>query len=141
MYFHSLCTAVGLFASTASSPGQQPHHPPSAEERLSKLKTDLGLSEAQIQKIKPLLESNISKMKALHDDSSLSEEQRREKGREIRKAGGDAIMAELNSDQKAKFQEELKRHRKDGPPGAGQPPEAGGGPPRAGKGQVKGTAE
>ncbi len=91
------------------------------------MKADLGLSEAQVAKIKPAMEANAAKGKALHDDTSLSEEQKKEKVREIRKAGADAIMAELTPEQKKKFEEHLKQHRKDGPPGG-----AGGGGPKGG---------
>lgn len=120
---------------------QQAQHPPSAEERLSKMKTELGLSDAQVQKIKPLLEANMEKLKAIHDDTSLSEEQKREKMQELKKSGAEAVSAELTVDQKAKFEEEMKKRRKDGP-GGGQgngqgAPGAGQGPPN-GKGQKKG---
>lgn len=118
-HFRSAVLGLSLLCS-ASALAQQPPHPPSPEERLAKMKTDLGLSDAQVQKIKPILEENMSKMKSLRDDKSLSEEQRREKSHAIRKAGGDAIMAELNSEQKAKFEAEQKNHRREGPPGAGE---------------------
>ncbi len=95
------------------------------------MKTDLGLSDAQVQKIKPILEENMAKMKSLRDDKPLSEEQRREKSHAIRKAGGDAIMAELNSEQKAKFEAEQKNHRREGPPGAGEGKGPRKGPPPA----------
>jgi Spy/CpxP family protein refolding chaperone len=119
--------ALGLaFGVTASA--QKPDHPPSPEERLARMKADLGLSEAQVAKIKPALEANAARGKALHDDASLSEEQKKEKFHEIRKAGADAIMAELTPEQKKKFEERLKQHRKDGPPGG-----PGGGPKGGGK--------
>lgn len=90
------------------------------------MKTDLGLSDSQVAKIKPAMEASAAKGKALHDDASLSEEQKREKLREIKKAGADAIMAELTPEQKKKFEEHLKQHRKEGPPGGAK---GGGGKP------------
>lgn len=132
-YFVSAVLGLSLVCS-ASAWAQQPPHPPSPEERLAKLKTDLGLSDSQVQKIKPILEENMSRMKALREDKSLSEEQRREKAHAIRKAGGDAIVAELNSEQKAKFEAEQKNHRREVPPGAGEGKGPRKGPPRgAGK--------
>ena len=129
-----LAVSVGL-ALNVSASAQKPDHPPSPEERLARMKADLGLSEAQVAKIKPAMEANAAKGKALHDDTSLSEEQKKEKLREIRKAGGDAIMAELTPEQKKKFEEHLKQHRKDGPPGGGggggAGPKGGGGKPGA----------
>lgn len=115
---------------------QKPEHPPSPEERLTRMKADLGLSEAQLAKIKPVMEANAAKGKALHDDASLSEEQKKEKLREIKKAGADAIMAELTPEQKKKFEEHLKQHRKDGPSGG-----AGGGGPKGGGGKPGAKSE
>lgn len=95
------------------------------------MKADLALSEAQVAKIKPAVEANAAKGKALHDDTSLSAEQKKEKLREIKKAGADAIMAELTPEQKKKFEEHLKQHRKDGSPGGpsgGASPKGGGKP-------------
>lgn len=137
-FFCSALLGLSLMGVTSRG-GPPPPQPPAPEERLSKLKTELGLSEAQVQKLKPILEENMSKMKALHEASSLSEEQRKEKAHAIRKAGGDAIMAELTADQKVKFEEELKKHRKEGPPGPGGPARKDGGTSTEGKGPRKGA--
>lgn len=127
-HLRSAVLGLGLVC-TASAWAQPPPHPPSPEERLAKMKTDLGLSEAQAQKIKAILEENISKMKGLREDKSLSEEQRREKAHEIRRAGGDKIVAELNSEQKVKFEEEQKKRRREGPPEPGESKGPRKGPP------------
>jgi len=125
-----LCTVANLRA-------EPPPKPPSPAERLEKMKADLNLSDAQVQKLKPLLEANMEKMNGVRSDSSLNEEQRREKSHEVRKAGGEAIMAVLNPEQKAKFEEEMKKRRKDGPPGGGGPEAQRKGPPPGG-GQAPG---
>ena len=92
------------------------------------MKSDLNLSEAQVQKLKPLMEANMQKMKAVHEDASLGEEQKKGKAQEIRREGGDAIMAVLTPEQKTKFEEELKKHPKGGPGGGPRngPPPGGG---------------
>ena len=115
-----LCTAATLSA-------EPPPKPPSPAERLQKMKADLNLSDAQVQKLKPVLEANMEKMNAVRSDSSLNEEQKREKSHEVRRAGGEEIMAVLNPEQKAKFEEEIKKRRKDGPPEGGQAPGGGNG--------------
>ena len=120
-----LCTAVNLRA-------EPPPKPPSPAERFEKMKAELNLSDAQVQKLKPLLEANMEKMNAVRSDSSLNEEQRREKSHEVRKAGGEEIMAVLNPEQKAKFEEEMKKRRKEGPPGGGGPEGQRKGPPPGG---------
>jgi Spy/CpxP family protein refolding chaperone len=112
-----------------------PHGPPSPEERLKRLTTDLGLSEAQVAKLKPLFANIAEKMKALHDDTATPQEQKREKGREIMREADPAINAELTSDQKTKFEELRKKHKADGPPPAGPGGPNGGerkGPPPGG---------
>lgn len=136
---NAMLAAVVLCSSASVS--AEPPKPPSPSERLARMKTDLNLSDAQVQKLKPLLEANMEKMNALRADTSVSEEQRKEKAHEIRKAGADEIMAVLNPDQKAKFEEEMKKRRKDGPPGGGGPegqrkgpPPGGGQPPGGGSG-------
>ena len=127
-----MLAAVVLYSS-ASVSAQQPPKPPSPAERLARMKTDLNLSDAQVQKLKPLLDANMEKMNAVRADTSLSEEQRREKAHETRKAGGDEIMAVLNPDQKAKFEEEMKKRKKEGPPGGGGPEGQRKGPPPRGE--------
>jgi len=123
---NALFAAVALCA-TANLSAEPPPKPPSSAERLAKMKADLNLSDAQAQKLKPVLEANMQKMNALRSDSSLNEEQKKAKSHEVRKSGGDEIMAVLNPEQKAKFEEEMKKRRKDGPPGGGQAPGGGNG--------------
>lgn len=120
---------------------QQTQRPPSAEERLNKMKTELGLSDAQVQKIKPLMEANMEKMKAAHDDASLSEEQKREKMMELKKAGAEAVAAELTPEQKAKFEEEMKKRRQGGPGGGPGGPGGGPGGPGGGQGAPGGKGQ
>ena len=115
---------IVLLAGGASA--EKPPKTPSPEERLERMKTDLSLSEVQVGKIRPILEANMAAMKAVHENAALSEDQKKEKGRETHKAGVEAIMAELTADQKSKFEEELRKRRKDRPPlGAGAPGENG----------------
>ena len=134
-------TILAVLAFAGAGYAQQSQRPPSAEERLSKMKTELGLSDAQVQKIKPLLEANMEKMKAAHDDSSLSEEQKREKMMELRKTGAEAVAAELTPEQKAKFEEEMKKRRQGGPGGGPGGPGGGQGGPGGGQGALNGKGQ
>ncbi len=136
-YLSLLSAAVwgsSLLAGNALAQQPPPQHgPPSPEERLNRLTTDLGLSAAQVTKLKPVFADTATKMKALHDDSSTPQEQKKEKGREIMHAADSAINAELTSDQKTKFEELRKKRKQDGPPSGG--PNGGGerkGPPPSG---------
>ncbi len=117
-----LFSALPLFA----EPGAHPPGPPSTEGRLEHLKKDLNLSASQVATLKPIVLATEQKMKALHSESSLSEEQRREKAQGIRRAGGEAIRAELSPEQATLFDAEVQKRHQKGPPGGG--PGAKGGP-------------
>lgn len=110
-----LASAPPLFAGP-------PEHPPGRSnpaERLERLTKDLNLTASQVAKLSPVLLATEQKLKALHEKSSLSEEQRREKAQEIRLAGGKAIKAELSSEQATQFEAEVRKRHRDGPPGGG----------------------
>ena len=111
-----LSLSAGAFA---QQPGGPPRRPPSPEEQISRMKADLGLSDAQLQKIKPIVEATAAKLKSLHEEAATVEEQKREKARALRKEESDAVMAELTPEQKTKFEEELAKRRKNGPRGGG----------------------
>ena len=109
-----------------AGPAERPSGPPNPAERLEHLKKDLHLSAAQVEKLRPILLATEQKLKALHSETALSEEQRREKAQGIRHAGGEAIKAELSSEQATQFEAEVRRRHKDGPPEGG--PGGKGGP-------------
>ena len=98
-------------------------------ERANSLKEKLGLSDEQTEKVKEILASQREQMKALKSDTTLTEEQRKEKAREIEKAALDAISAILTPEQKAKWEEMKKSEQKgkekkaggDGAPGKEKP--------------------
>ena len=110
-----LFSASPLFA----APPDRPPGPPSPAERLEHLTKDLNLSPSQVAKLRPVLLATEQKLKALHSEGGLSEEQRREKAQEIRQAGGKAIKAELSPEQATQFEAEVRKRHRDGPPGGG----------------------
>ncbi len=113
--------------SSAAQQAPPPHGPPNPEERLNRMTKDLGLSAEQVAKLKPIFAGVDAKMKALHEDSSIQPDQKREKGREIMKESGPLIDAVLTPDQRTKFEEIRKKHKEDGPPPGDRkgPPPAG----------------
>ena len=96
------------------------HGPMSVDQRLQMLTKRLNLTADQQEKIKPMLESESQQMQALHQDSSLSREDRMSKMQQIRQSTNDQIKGVLNSDQQQKFQE-MMNHQGHGPMG-GPPP-------------------
>lgn len=119
-----LSSAPSLFA----GPPDHPPGPPNPAERLERLTKDLNLTPSQVARLRPVLLATEQKLKALHGESALSEEQRREKAQEIRLAGGKAIKGELSPEQATQFEAEVRKRHKDGPPrgGPGAPGAQGG---------------
>jgi Spy/CpxP family protein refolding chaperone len=54
-------------------------------DRAEQMAKELGLTEDQQAKFKDLFKQERDQMKAVHDDTTLSQDQKREKGQEIRK--------------------------------------------------------
>jgi len=73
------------------------------------LANQLNLTADQQTQLKPVFEEMHSKVKAIRDDSSLSQEQKHAKIREIRQGNRAKIEAVLTPEQKQKFAS-LKGH-------------------------------
>lgn len=106
------------------------------EERLKRMTTDLNLTPVQQKKIKPLLEANSKKAKAIFENKKLSDTQKRDAVMKIRDDYRKQLAKILTKDQMKKM--EAMRQRRGGPggPGGGRGP---GNPPTGLKpGQGKG---
>jgi protein CpxP len=67
------------------------------------MKRELNLTDDQMSQIKQIREQGRDPMKALHDNTSMSQEDRRAKMKDMRKDQQDKIRAVLNDEQKEKF--------------------------------------
>ena len=76
--------------------------------RLQALKEKLGLSDAQVEKLKPILSEEGPKMKAIREDSNTSPEAKREAA----KQSMERIAAELTPEQLEKFKAEAQARKK-----------------------------
>jgi protein CpxP len=87
----------------------------SADQHLQMLSEKLNLTDDQKAKLKPILQDQMQQMKAVREDSSLSEEQRRAKMKPIHESFHDQINAVLTPEQQAKFkqmrQEQMQKHK------------------------------
>jgi periplasmic protein CpxP/Spy len=96
------------------------HQMPSADEQLKHMTKKLDLTADQQPKIKAILDDQHAKMEALHNDSSMSREDKFPKMREIHENSNTQIKAVLNEDQQKKFdkmqQEQHDRMGHQGPP-------------------------
>ena len=113
-----LACAVGLLVglATVAFAAQQPppqegqggprgRRPMSVEARLKRMSERLNLTDEQKEKIRPILQAESDQRKALHEDQSLSPDQRRQKGRELGQATNKQIREILTPEQKAKWRE------------------------------------
>jgi periplasmic protein CpxP/Spy len=107
------------------------HRPmmPSVDDQLKHMTEKLNLTDDQQAKIKPILESQRKQMEQIHNDSSLSREDRFSKMQQLRTSGDTQIKAALNDDQQKKFdkmRDEQRSHMHWGGQGpGGQKPEGG----------------
>jgi Spy/CpxP family protein refolding chaperone len=101
-------------SSNDSSPStQQPapgnggwhHGPPDPAERTKELTKKLSLTPDQQTKVQDILQSEHSQMETLHQDSSLSQQDRHTKMMDIRKTSDTQIRALLDSTQQKKWDE------------------------------------
>jgi protein CpxP len=87
----------------------------SADQHLQMLSEKLNLTDDQKAKLKPILQDQMQQMKAVREDSSLSEEQKRAKMKPIHDTLHDQINAVLTPEQQAKFkqmrQEQMQKHK------------------------------
>jgi len=86
--------------------GNQPQGqrgPMSVDDQLKNLTDRLSLTADQQGKIKPILEDRNQQMQALRNDQSLTQDDRRTKGRAIQEASTQKIRDVLTDDQKKKY--------------------------------------
>jgi len=105
--------------------GRGRHGPPDPARRTQELTKQLKLTSDQQTKVQDVLQSESSQMESLHQDTSLSQQDRHAKMMEIHKSGDAQIRALLDSTQQKKWDEmQVKReqwmqNRRPGPPDAG----------------------
>lgn len=84
------------------------------EAMVERLSTELNLTEDQKAKIKPMAEDVYNKMNEVHQDSSLSEQERRERIKEIHENALAQVKTILNPEQQKKLDEMMASHAHDG---------------------------
>ena len=108
-----IAIAVPFVAAQDSPPSNQAgqgnggwhHGPPDPAERTKELTKQLNLTSDQQTKVQDILQSEHSQMETLHQDSSLSQQDRHAKMMDIRKTGDTQIRALLDSTQQKKWDE------------------------------------
>lgn len=101
--------------------GHGPGQATAADQRLKRMTRQLNLSDAQQQLIKPILENEAKQMQTLHEDPSLSQQDRMNKTMQIRQDTSSQIKPILNADQQQKYEQMMSRQGQGrGPGGPGQ---------------------
>jgi Spy/CpxP family protein refolding chaperone len=100
--------AFAASAPDSNSPAHRNRGPAAqrpARDFLQELSEKLNLTDAQKAAIKPILATEANEIKAVHQDSSLSTEQKQAKIKEIRDNSREKINALLTPDQQKLFAE------------------------------------
>jgi Spy/CpxP family protein refolding chaperone len=132
--------AGGLFAASTLQAQDSTNTPPAGEHHggpggpggmrgrpnADMMAKELGLTDDQKTQVKAALEDMQSKMKALHDDTSASPEDKKAKFKEIRDANQAKMKEILTPEQFTKLQSHMPKGRGPGgdkkAPGADAPP-------------------
>ncbi|MFZ0298249.1 MAG: hypothetical protein WAM13_07865 [Candidatus Sulfotelmatobacter sp.] len=90
--------------------GGRHHGPPDPAKRTAELTKQLNLTSDQQPKVLAALQSEHSQMESLHQDSSLSQEDRHAKMMDIHKSTDDQIRGVLDPTQQKKWDEMQAKH-------------------------------
>lgn len=105
----------------------------SPDQRLQHLTKMLNLTSDQQAKIRPMLEQEQTQMQAMHQDTSMSQQDKWAKAKTIREGTNDQIKSVLTADQQTKFTQmqdrQMEHMGQRG--GMGQGGAAGGGQPQS----------
>jgi protein CpxP len=83
-------------------------------DRLEWLTKELHLTDEQKEKLKPILQDEAKQMRAIHEDGSLTPDQKRDKAKQIREKFRPQIQAVLTPEQQEKLKnlkEEAREQR------------------------------
>lgn len=139
----ALCVPAAMLAQTTEQPqdsnaaqtGSQSgmsmhHHRPSAKRQLKRMTKMLSLTADQQQQMLPILQDQQSKMMAMHNDTSMSPDQRREQRKTLMMDTHQKLEAIMTDSQKQQFEEHMQqRHSRMHHGSMGQGSGAEGNPP------------
>jgi len=80
-------------------------------KRVERLKQELGLTDDQIAKLKPVLESLHQERKAIKEDAVLTKSEKHQQMKALRDKYAGQLGAVLTPEQQAKWKEIRKQHK------------------------------
>jgi Spy/CpxP family protein refolding chaperone len=101
--FVTLTGLRALAQAESSSMAADPETRAKIQQHLQHLSSELNLTDDQKQKIQPILQSEFQQLKTVHDDSSLSTDQKQAKMQGIRDSAKSQIAPILTPDQQKKL--------------------------------------
>ncbi|MFT4093136.1 MAG: hypothetical protein QM640_05815 [Niabella sp.] len=118
-----LAAAISALSITATYAQDTDAPPPPPKEKKEggdrkgpggmKMYEDLNLTQEQKDKIKAIEDENRPKLQAIRQDASLSDDDKRSKSMELRKAQKEKIDEILTPEQKTKLDEKMKKMREE----------------------------
>lgn len=102
---------TGTQQSNAQAEAQTQMHQGQHASRLETLSKELNLTDEQKTKLKPILEDAGKQMRGVRDDTSLTQDQKRDKMKQLRESTDSQINGILTPEQQKKF-EDLKAQEK-----------------------------
>lgn len=109
--------------------GHGPGQHMTADQRLQHMTRQLNLTDSQQQLIKPILENEDEQMQSLHENASLSQQDRMAQMMQLRQGTAEQIKPILNADQQQKYDQMMNRRPGHGRGGPDQNQSQGEAPP------------
>jgi Spy/CpxP family protein refolding chaperone len=110
----------GLAVTLTARPALAQEHQATAESRLEEMSKQLNLTDDQKAKLKPILQDEAQQLQAVHNDASLSQDQKKAKAKEIHAAFKPQVNNVLTTDQQKQWKETKKkakeREKSEAPP-------------------------
>jgi len=99
----------GLAITLTARPALAQEQQATAESRLEEMSKQLNLTDDQRTKLKPILQDEAQQLQAVHNDASLSQDQKKAKAKEIYAASKPQINSVLTPDQQKQWKEMKKK--------------------------------
>lgn len=99
----TLALAGGAAFAQDTAPAAKAHGKHGPQAQLAQMKENLNLTDDQAAKIQPLLEDRAQKLKAIKADTSLTEDQKREKAKDVIKDYRSQLDGILTPEQQTKM--------------------------------------
>jgi Spy/CpxP family protein refolding chaperone len=98
-------TSPSAAQSEAGQATADPELAAKVEARLQQLSTELGLSDVQKNELKPILQEEFKRLKAVKDDTTRSVEDKKEKSKDVQESARDQMKQVLSPNQQKKLAE------------------------------------